>query len=32
MLSIKTMHSLEPLTITEEHPLLVLSGQKKGLN
>ena len=32
MLRIKTMHSLEPLTITEEHPLLVLSGQKKGLN
>jgi ribonucleotide reductase alpha subunit len=32
MLRIKTMHSLEPLTITEEHPLLVLSGQTKGLN
>ena len=32
MITIKTMHSLEPLTITQEHPILVLSGQQRGLN
>jgi len=32
MLSIKTMHSIDPLIITKEHPILVLSGQKRGLN
>ena len=30
--NIQTMHSIEPLTITPEHPVFVLSGQKKGLN
>ena len=29
---IETMHSLYPLKITEEHPVLCLSGQTKGLN
>ena len=32
MLSIKTMHSIDPLIITKEHPILVLSGQKQGLD
>ena len=29
---IETMHSLEPLRITDEHPVYVLRGQKRGLN
>ena len=29
---IETMHSLYPLEITEEHPILCLSGQNRGLN
>ena len=32
MLSIKNMHSLEPLKVTPEHPIYVLQGQEKGLN
>ena len=32
MISIKTTHCLEPLQITENHPLLVLSNQQKSLN
>lgn len=32
ILSIHTTHSIEPLTITEEHPVFVLKNQKKGLN
>jgi len=26
------MHSIEPLTITDEHPIFVISNQKKGIN
>ena len=29
---IETMHSIEPLTITEEHPIYVIPNQKKGIN
>ena len=29
---IETMHSIEPLTITDEHPVFVISNQKKGIN
>jgi len=29
---IETMHSIEPLTITDEHPIFVISNQKKGIN
>lgn len=29
---IETMHSLEPLRITDEHPVYVLKDQKRGLN
>jgi ribonucleoside-diphosphate reductase alpha subunit len=32
ILEIETMHSIHPLTITPEHPVFVLRGQKKGLN
>ena len=32
ILSIYTTHSVEPLTITGEHPVFVLKNQKKGLN
>ena len=32
VLEIETMHSIHPLTITPEHPVFVLRGQKKGLN
>jgi len=32
VLEIETMHSIHNLTITPEHPVYVLSGQKKGLN
>tara|TARA_B100000795_G_C22803239_1_gene443132 strand:- start:1393 stop:4965 length:3573 start_codon:yes stop_codon:yes gene_type:complete len=32
VLSINTMHSLEPLTITPEHPVFCLQGQMKGIN
>ena len=32
VLEIETMHSINNLTITPEHPVYVLSGQKKGLN
>jgi ribonucleoside-diphosphate reductase alpha chain len=32
ILSIETMHSIEPLKITEEHPIFILKNQKKGLN
>lgn len=31
-LKIKAMHSIEPLRVTKEHPLLVLREQKKGLD
>tara|TARA_B100001063_G_scaffold196945_1_gene189014 strand:- start:7329 stop:10859 length:3531 start_codon:yes stop_codon:yes gene_type:complete len=30
--NIETMHSIEPLTITDEHPVFVISNQKKGIN
>ena len=29
---IETTHSIEPLTITDEHPVFVISNQKKGIN
>jgi ribonucleotide reductase alpha subunit len=29
---IETAHSIEPLTITDEHPVYVIPGQKKGIN
>ena len=29
---LETMHSIEPLTITDEHPIFVISNQKKGIN
>ena len=29
---IETMHSLQPMKITDEHPVYVLKNQKKGLN
>ncbi len=29
---IETMHSIEPLTITDEHPVYVIPNQKKGVN
>jgi ribonucleotide reductase alpha subunit len=29
---IETMHSIEPLTITDEHPIYVIPEQKKGVN
>jgi ribonucleoside-diphosphate reductase alpha subunit len=32
VLEIETMHSIHNLTITPEHPVYVLRGQKKGLN
>lgn len=32
MYAIHTIHSLYPLTITPEHPILALPNQKKGLN
>jgi len=32
VLEIETMHTIHPLTITPEHPVYVLRGQKKGLN
>jgi len=32
LLSINTMHSIHPLKITPEHPVLAIQGQKKGLN
>ena len=32
ILNIHNMHSIEPLRVTEEHPLLVLRNQKKGVN
>ena len=32
ILEIETMHSLEPLKITGQHPVYALCGQKKGLN
>jgi hypothetical protein len=32
LIEIETMHSIHNLTITPEHPVYVLSGQKKGLN
>lgn len=32
ILEIETMDSIHPLTITPEHPVFVLRGQKKGLN
>jgi len=32
VLEIETMHSLNPLQITPEHPIYVLRGQQKGLN
>ena len=32
ILEIETMHSIHNLTITPEHPVYVLRGQKKGLN
>tara|TARA_R110001599_G_scaffold328594_1_gene542158 strand:+ start:122 stop:3724 length:3603 start_codon:yes stop_codon:yes gene_type:complete len=32
MLSIKTTHSLDPLQITENHPIYVLANQQKTLN
>ena len=32
VLSIKTMHSLDNLTITPEHPVYCLPGQTKGIN
>ena len=30
--NIQTMHSIQPLKITGQHPILILSGQKRGLN
>jgi len=30
--NIHTMHSINPLKITAQHPILILTGQKKGLN
>ena len=32
ILEIQTMHSMEPLKITGQHPVYALCGQKKGLN
>jgi len=32
MFQIKTMHSMEPLQITGEHPVYVVANQPKGLN
>ena len=32
MISIKTTHSLEPLQITENHPIYVIANQQKALN
>ena len=32
VIEIETMHSLENLTITPEHPIYTLQGQKKGIN
>jgi ribonucleoside-diphosphate reductase alpha chain len=32
ILEIETMHSINPLQITPEHPIYVLRGQQKGLN
>jgi len=32
ILEIDTMHSLQPLRITPEHPVFALCGQQKGLN
>jgi ribonucleotide reductase alpha subunit len=32
LLSINTMHSIHPLKITPEHPVLAIQGQQKGLN
>ena len=32
VLSIHTTHSIEPLIITNQHPILILKNQQKGLN
>ena len=32
ILKIDTVHSIEPLVVTEEHPVLSIQGQKRGLN
>lgn len=32
ILKINTVHSIEPLMVTEEHPILSIQGQKRGLN